>query len=179
MAAGSLLLVVPSVRGADGVDLRSRSRRRREEKERRRKWEEAEHEARMQEVDRRFQAYVPLSQAQSRAWRTTRRKKRKKKKLSKSSSSRAVRTWKPGHISASPLPACSSSLSASRPRCTRKWIPYSTRCWVQQRMQVHASELEAIFGRIPHNFYVMRFSESGHFSTTPWYLAPLFGAGFA
>ena len=63
---------------------------------------------------------------------TRRRKKRKKKKPPKSSSSRAVRT--------SPLPACSCSLSA--------WIPYSTRCWVQQWIHEHASDFEAF----PKNF---------------------------
>ena len=36
-----------------------------------------------------------------------------------------------------------------------------------------------LFGIISHHFYVMRVSESGHYSTTSWHLAPLFCACFA
>ena len=96
------LLVVPSLRGADGVDGTTVSyllaenlklQKKEEEKKRRRKREEAEYEAHMQELDRRVQADVPLTPAESRAWRksaghvpmpTRRKKKRKKKKLPKS-----------------------------------------------------------------------------------------------
>ena len=59
-----------------------------EEKERRRKWEEAEHEARMRELDRRVMADEQLNPAESYAWRKwrgflpsePRRKKKRKKK---------------------------------------------------------------------------------------------------
>ena len=93
------LLVVPSLRGADGVDGTTVSfllaenlklQKEEEEKERRRKREEAQHEARMRELDRRVMADEQLNPAESNAWRKwrgflpsepRREKKRKKKKL--------------------------------------------------------------------------------------------------
>ena len=94
------LLVVPSLRGADGVDGTTVSfllaenlklqKKKEEEKERRREREEAQHEARMRELDRRVRADVQLTPAESYAWRKwaghlpsepRRKKKRKKKKL--------------------------------------------------------------------------------------------------
>ena len=72
-AGDAPLLVVPSLRAAGGVDGATVSfllaenlklQKEEEEKERRR---EAEHEGRMQELDRRVQADVPLSPAKSRA----------------------------------------------------------------------------------------------------------------
>ena len=94
------LLVVPSLRGADGVDGTTVSfllaenlklqKKEEEEKERRRKREEAEHEARMRELHRRVMAGEQLNPAESYAWRKWRgflpseprgKKKRKKKKL--------------------------------------------------------------------------------------------------
>ena len=94
------LLVVPSLRGADGVDGTTVSfllaenlklqKEEEEEKERRRKRKEAEHEARMQELHRRVMADEQLNPAESYAWRKwaghlpsepRRKKKRKKKKL--------------------------------------------------------------------------------------------------
>ena len=92
------LLVVPSLRGADGVDgttvsfllAENLKLQKEEEKERRREREEAEYEAHMRELDRRVHADLPLTPAESRAWRkwaghipipTRRKKKRKKKKL--------------------------------------------------------------------------------------------------
>ena len=95
------LLVVPSLRGADGVDgttvsfllaenLKLQKKEEEEEKERRRKREEAEHEARMRELDRWVMADDQLNPAESYAWRKwrgflssepRRKKKRKKKKL--------------------------------------------------------------------------------------------------
>ena len=95
------LLVVPSLRGADGVDGTTVSfllaenlklqKKEEEEKERRRKRKEAEHEARMQELHRRVMADEQLNPAESYAWRKwaghlpsepRRKKKRKKKKTS-------------------------------------------------------------------------------------------------
>ena len=93
------LLVVPSLRGADGVDGTTVSyllaenlklQKKEEEKERRREREEAQHEARMRELDRRVWADEQLTPAESHAWRKwaghlpsepRRKKKRKKKKL--------------------------------------------------------------------------------------------------
>ena len=95
------LLVVPSLRGADGVDgttvscllaenLKLQKKKEEEEKERRRKREEAQHEARMRELDRRVMADEQVNPAESYAWRKwrgflpsepRRKKKRKKKKL--------------------------------------------------------------------------------------------------
>ena len=91
------LLVVPSLRGADGVDgttvsflLAENLKLQKEEKERRRKREEAQHEARMQELHRRVMADEQLNPAESYAWRKwacflpsepRRKKKRKKKTL--------------------------------------------------------------------------------------------------
>ena len=102
------LLVVPSLRGADGVDGTTVSflladnrklQKEEEEEERRREREEAEHEAHMQELDRRVQTDVPLTPAESRAWRKwagyvpmpTRRKKKRKKKLPRSGCTRRRR----------------------------------------------------------------------------------------
>ena len=100
------LLVVPSLRGADGVDGTTVSyllaenlklQKEEEEKKRRRKREEAEYEAHMQELDRQVQANVPLTPAEPRAWRkwaghvtmpVRRRKKSKKKKLARGRFSR-------------------------------------------------------------------------------------------
>ena len=100
VAAPGPLLVVASLAGGDEVDATTVSfllrenlklqKKKEEEKERRRKREEAEYEAHMQELDRRVQADVPLTPAESRAWRkwaghfpipTRSKKKRKKKKL--------------------------------------------------------------------------------------------------
>ena len=87
------LLVVPSLRGADGTTvffLLAENLKLQKEEERRREREEAEYEAHMQELDRRVQGDVPLTPAESPAWwnwaghvpvPTRRRKKRKKKKL--------------------------------------------------------------------------------------------------
>ena len=94
------LLVVPSLRSADGVDGTTISfllaenlklqKKKEEEKERRRKREEAQYEARMRELDRRVWADEQLNLAESYAWRQwaghlpsepRRKKKRKKKKL--------------------------------------------------------------------------------------------------
>ena len=99
-AGDAPLLVVPSLRGADGVDGTTVSfllaenlklkKKEEEEKERRRKRKEAEHEARMRELDRRVWADEQLNPAESYAWRkwaghlpgeSRRKKKRKKKKL--------------------------------------------------------------------------------------------------
>ena len=71
------LLVVPSLRGADGVDgttvsfllAENLKLQKEEEKERRREREEAKYEAHMQELDRRGHADLPLTPAESRAWR--------------------------------------------------------------------------------------------------------------
>ena len=91
--------MVPSLRGADGVDGTTVSfllaenvklQKEEEEKERRRKREEAQYEARMRELDRRVWADEQLNPAESYAWRKwaghlpsepRRKKKRKKKKL--------------------------------------------------------------------------------------------------
>ena len=102
VAASTPLLVVPSLRGADGVDGTTvsfllaenlklqKKEEEEEEKERRRKRKEAEHEARMQELHRRVMADEQLNPAESYAWRKwaghlpsepRRKKKRKKKKL--------------------------------------------------------------------------------------------------
>ena len=67
------LLVVPSLRGADGVDgttvsfllAENLKLQKEEEKERRREREEAEYEAHMQELDRRVHADLPLTPAES------------------------------------------------------------------------------------------------------------------
>ena len=96
------LLVVPSLRGADGVDGTTvsfllaenlklqKKKEEEEEKERRREREEAQHEARMRELDRRVWADEQLTPAESYAWRKwaghlpsepRRKKKKKKKKL--------------------------------------------------------------------------------------------------
>ena len=93
------LLVMPSLRGADGVDGTTVSfllaenlelQKKKEEKERRWKREEAQHEARMRELDRRVMADEQLNPAESYAWckwrgflpsEPRRKKKRKKKKL--------------------------------------------------------------------------------------------------
>ena len=92
------LLVVPSLRGADGVDGTTVSfllaenlklqKKKEEEKERRRERKEAEHEARMRELDRRVMADEQLNPAESYAWRKwrgflpsePRRKKRGRRK---------------------------------------------------------------------------------------------------
>ena len=72
------LLVVPSLRGADGVDGTTVSfllaenlklQGGEEEEERRREREEAQHEARMRELDRRVWADEKLTPAESHAWR--------------------------------------------------------------------------------------------------------------
>ena len=72
------LLVVPSLRGADGVDGTTVSfllaeslklQKKEEEKERSRKREEAQHEARMRELDRQMWADEPLTPAESHVWR--------------------------------------------------------------------------------------------------------------
>ena len=90
------LLVVPSLRGADGVDgtvsflLAENLKLQKKKEERRREREEAQHEARMRELDRRVWADEQLTRAESHAWRKwagflpsepRRKKKRKKKKL--------------------------------------------------------------------------------------------------
>ena len=93
------LLVVPSLRGADGVDGTTVSfllaenlklQKKEEEKERRRQREVAAYEARMLELDRRVFRDEPLTPEESYAWRkwaghlpvpTRSKKKRKKKKL--------------------------------------------------------------------------------------------------
>ena len=104
-AGEASLLVVPSLRGADGVDgttvsyllagnlklQKEEEEEEEEEKERRRKREGRwQHEARMRELDRRVWADEPLTPAESNAWRKwaghvrsepRRKKKRKKKKL--------------------------------------------------------------------------------------------------
>ena len=99
------LLVVASLAGGDRVDattvaflLREHLKLRKEEKEekeRSRKREEAQHEARMRELDRRVWADEQLTLAESYAWRKwaghlpsepRRKKKRKKKKTSSCSS---------------------------------------------------------------------------------------------
>ena len=113
------LLAVPSLRGADGVDgttvlaenlklqkEEEEEEEEEEEKERRRP-EEAEYEAHMQELDRRVQADVPLTPAESRAWRkwaghipmpTRRRKHWKKQKLPRSCGARRLhRRWHARH----------------------------------------------------------------------------------
>ena len=71
------LLVVASLDGGDEVDATTVSfllrenleLQKEEEKERRRTREEADYDAHMQELDRRVQADVPLTPAESRAWR--------------------------------------------------------------------------------------------------------------
>ena len=95
------LLVVASLAGGDEVDattvsfllrenLKLQKEEEEEEEERRRKREEAQHEARMRELDRRVWADEQLTPAESHAWRKwagffpsepRRKKKRKKKKL--------------------------------------------------------------------------------------------------
>ena len=93
------LLVVPSLRGADGVDGTTVSfllaenlklQKKEEEKERRRQREVAAYEARMLVLDRRVSRDEPLTPEESYAWRkwaghlsipTRSEKKRKKKKL--------------------------------------------------------------------------------------------------
>ena len=106
-SVGAPLLAVQSLRGADGVDntaakillqqalkLKKEEEEEEEEeekkKERRRKREEAQHEARMLELDRRVFRDEQLTPAESYAWRKwaghlpsepRRKKKRKKKKL--------------------------------------------------------------------------------------------------
>ena len=103
------LLVVPSLRGADGVDgttvsfllAENLKLQKEEEKERRRKRKEAEHEARMQELHRRVVADEQLNPAESYAWgkwaghlpsEPRRKKKRKKKTSSYSSASTRLST---------------------------------------------------------------------------------------
>ena len=70
--------VRPSLAGGGQVDpttssflLRENLKLQKEEEERRRKRVEAEYEAHMQELDRRVHADVPLTPAESRAWRKT------------------------------------------------------------------------------------------------------------
>ena len=71
------LLVVPSLRGANGVDgttvsfLLAENLKLQKEEEKERRWEreEAEYETHMPELDSRVHAYVPLTPAESRAWR--------------------------------------------------------------------------------------------------------------
>ena len=101
------LLVVASLAGGDEVDATTVSfllrehlmlrKKEKEEEERRRKREEAQHEARMRELDRRVWADEQLTPAESYAWRKwaghlpsepRRKKKRKKKKLPRARRSR-------------------------------------------------------------------------------------------
>ena len=73
VAAPVLLRSAPRLQGEDSIDGRTLrylldvnlTLKKQKEEARR----EAEHEARMQELDRRVQADVPLSPAESRAWR--------------------------------------------------------------------------------------------------------------
>ena len=99
-----------------------------EEKARvRRQREAAEHEARMQELDRRVQNDVPLSPAESRAWMRwaghllpKKRKKRRKRKLPRNSSrprlaARHLGGYGPeGHL-------CRDTFSAFVARAVRTW----------------------------------------------------------
>ena len=121
VAAGAPLLVVPALRGDDGVDGTTVFYLRKvalaKKKVRRRKQEEAEHERRTLVLGRRVSANKQLTPAESFArcaWaghlpsqekRRNRKKKRKKlpKSSPRSSSGRAPRTLKTGHSSTSPL----------------------------------------------------------------------------
>ena len=141
-AAEVPLLVMASLAGGDAVDATTVSyllkvalvKKREEEEKRRVKKEQAEDEALEDKLEAEEDALLAIGRLTSRQEarlsavlrervevtermkrrRATmkKRKKRKKRKLAKSSSFRAVRTWKPGRSSWSPLPSCPCSVSS-------------------------------------------------------------------
>ena len=94
------------------------AKRKEEDEEERRKVEKEEEEEdverRMLELSRKVDALCSSSSA----GKKRKRKKRKKKKLLRG----GTRPRKFEHFCTSPLPVSSCSVSASRPRSTRKWI---------------------------------------------------------
>ena len=109
--------------------------------------------------------------AQERAqelFRSRKRKKKRKKKLPKSSSTHApFALGNLRHVSSSPLPVCTCSVSASRLRSTRNMdLPQSTRCLVPEWIHVHVG-FGGVWEEIPHMSYVRDALALGNLNIIP------------
>ena len=146
VAAPVLLVSSPMLAGGDATDdvtvaflvaAALEEKKDEEEKARvRRQSEAAEHEARMQELDRRVQDDVPLSPAESRAWMRwaghlpfKKRKKRRMRKLPRNSSRPRLAAWHLGRYGPEGH-FCRDTETASVARAVRTWKPgLSTSHW--------------------------------------------------